>query len=1042
MWLRKACSRLFGRWIFLFLFGCGLFVLGTVAEDLQRQRVLERFESDIYPLMTRFGEDSCVGCHEDEDTSSLVFVGNAQDDFQILLDQGYLALEGPDTFLARIVHSNPKRRMPKGASLEPWSAEEVERLRSFLKTTADLMVTDQVDDTSFPAALLNPYQGTKPGGYDNQFLTYSQLQGKVKAIFEADWVREGKDMFQEHVAFFNGADFVTRFNESSEASSSFLVGLDMLGRDVAAKAYRTRTGPFRWHPMSLPDPRELSEASPAYREALVNLYERILFRAPSEQEIDRAFELLQNVYRSGASLLEQEGELGFKLTVHDPSTGLSKEQWVSVPVFSESLGLYQQWIDQSKGQALGEGEKYLREQKLDQRIRLSSDLPGQRLMVHRLQNGEAVSLAAIRLKSLAEDYESVMGVTHASVVRDGAWKLNTRNGFESFEHEPVAQGPGYIELPLHVPHDGEYEVSLIWRGGNHLSQAVSIEVYAPNETRLAMPDVAAIPERGKALFTYDSSEDARPFAELPVTFQFGEQDFIEVNNHGTDQRVTIGALGLVPAQGGDVLEIDSREAEGNEDWVDFKSRSFRAYNQKGTQIEDENKNKGERFLRFRPNIKTKLWHEGAFYQIRIHYPGKRDHETHVPVVVHAAQSSPMVRVYHPTRAKSGSEFVVDASSSYTVQHSALQFHWEQTKGVPVTFLSVGPMLKVQVNALSLEEAAWTALTRGLIRHPDFLFTRPPSLAHVKEQDERKALQLVKVALDLLGRPPTQEEFEQVGEGGSIEAMVDRYLSSQAFRDDYYRRIRLYLESQGTVLQDEPARLWCYVAFNDLPFSEILTADYTVGPGFIKQDRPAYHGSTGVLTTKGFIDGKPGLPHYNYAAQVSMLFLGYVYELPPEINAAREGITAHGTTDPGSMCYSCHKILTPLAFQRSHWTDDGDFRTRDEKGVAIRADDRGWVEDYPFKGEGMEAFATQAVKKERFIRTMINTHFHFYFGRSMRHLTDERVLYKRLWDNVHENGFQIRSLIRSILTSPEYMQTNSGELAAEAAKTEDTFAGTP
>jgi len=70
-------------------------------------------------------------------------------------------------------------------------------------------------------------------------------------------------------SFFNGADFVTRFNESSEAFSSFLVGLDMLGRDVAAKVYRTRTGLFRWHPMSHPDPRELPEASPAYREALV-----------------------------------------------------------------------------------------------------------------------------------------------------------------------------------------------------------------------------------------------------------------------------------------------------------------------------------------------------------------------------------------------------------------------------------------------------------------------------------------------------------------------------------------------------------------------------------------------------------------------------------------------------------------------------------------------------------------------------------------------------------------------------------------------------
>jgi len=212
-----------------------------------------------------------------------------------------------------------------------------------------------------------------------------------------------------------------------------------------------------------------------------------------------------------------------------------------------------------------------------------------------------------------------------------------------------------------------------------------------------------------------------------------------------------------------------------------------------------------------------------------------------------------------------------------------------------------------------------------------------------------------------------------------------------------------------------------VAFKDLPFGEILTADYTVDADFKKQPRPDYHGRTGVLTTKGFIEGKPGLPHYNYAAQVSMLFLGYVYEVPPEVIEQREGATALGTTDPNSICYSCHKVLTPLALQRSYWSDLGAFKKKDAKGQPIDASDQGLVENYPFKGEGMEAFSTQAVKKERFVRTIINTHFSFYFGRQMRHRADERVLYKRLWDEVHQDQFQIRRLIHALVTSPEYLE---------------------
>src|SRR5262249_45507302 len=161
-----------------------------------------------------------------------------------------------------------------------------------------------------------------------------------------------------------------------------------------------------------------------------------------------------------------------------------------------------------------------------------------------------------------------------------------------------------------------------------------------------------------------------------------------------------------------------------------------------------------------------------------------------------------------------------------------------------------------------------------------------------------------------------------------------------------------------------------------------------------------------------------LPHFNYPAQVAEKFLGYVFEVPPEIVAQRDGITAISTTNPTTVCYSCHKILTPLAYQRLSWTDDGVYRREEEGGGPIDDSDRDLVASYPFAGKGMEAFATAAVRKERFIRTMINTHFVFYFGREIQYKTDERQLYKELWDAVHAGGLTIRGLIKAIVMSPE------------------------
>jgi hypothetical protein len=314
--------------------------------------------------------------------------------------------------------------------------------------------------------------------------------------------------------------------------------------------------------------------------------------------------------------------------------------------------------------------------------------------------------------------------------------------------------------------------------------------------------------------------------------------------------------------------------------------------------------------------------------------------------------------------------------------------------------------------------SWTGVCEALVRHPDFLFTLAPSYEIVTPAD-RAQLMKVKLALDLLGRPPTATELAN---GKNFEQQLDAWLLTPEFRDYYFSRIQLRTESQATAVTDEPARLWTYIAMNGLPYSELLAGDYIVDATWVKQTRPAYHGKTGMLTMKGFISNKPGLPHYNYAARVLTDFMGYVFEVPQEVFDQRGTATAASTVDATSVCFSCHQNLTPLATQRLAWDDNGDYRTVDDQGAAINDTDRGLVPSYAFKGKGMEAFATQAVKKETFKRRVLNSQYRLLMGREMRHAEDERVIYKQLWDTSLSSNENLKSVIKAIALSNRYQRT--------------------
>ena len=312
--------------------------------------------------------------------------------------------------------------------------------------------------------------------------------------------------------------------------------------------------------------------------------------------------------------------------------------------------------------------------------------------------------------------------------------------------------------------------------------------------------------------------------------------------------------------------------------------------------------------------------------------------------------------------------------------------------------------------------AWAGLCEALVRHPDSIFTLPPSVATATGAEKEK-MQLVKIATDFVGRPPSDAEFTDLA-GKSIAEKLEHYFGTVEFRDFYFHRTRLRTESVGTLEADEPARLWTYLVASGAPMQDLLTADYTVDATYGKASRGAEHGRTGILTMPGFIKTKGGLPHYNYAARVMSDYLGQLFEVTPDVVASR--VAAASTTAPGSSCLKCHGVLTPLAHQRLRWADDGTYRTADETGKSLDDSDGDLVPNYPYKGKGMDGFSAIAVKKERFFRQAFQSQFLFFMGRPMRYDQDERTVYLALWKSAFAKNGNFKELLKIMATVPTYL----------------------
>lgn len=98
-------------------------------QELQR-RFQPRFKQEIWPLISDNGKSSCVRCHNEKHRSSLRLTGESENDFGILLSQGFLHPSDPSAILHSITSEKPNVKMPP-KKLPKWTDEQVDILKRF-----------------------------------------------------------------------------------------------------------------------------------------------------------------------------------------------------------------------------------------------------------------------------------------------------------------------------------------------------------------------------------------------------------------------------------------------------------------------------------------------------------------------------------------------------------------------------------------------------------------------------------------------------------------------------------------------------------------------------------------------------------------------------------------------------------------------------------------------------------------------------------------------------------------------------------------------
>ena len=1008
-------------------------------------RFADRFRAEVYPLLTR-NLDGCRACHGATAPQAFQVLDSPGATFSLLLERGLLSPRDPMAIPGRVTSEDAELRMPRAGTLAEAEVDLFVRFATDLDAAlgSGNQGAEAPRDERFPDSLLLPYDGTALSGRAQRRLSYYQLKRSFETLFGAEWLSgSGDDPFLNKASALGGADFRSSFGQARTVTASYLAALQGIAREVSRRFVSApRAALFEGFDPDIPVARDRIAAVRNVR----TLYRRILFAEPSEEEVGRALLLVRQLQGRP----ERRRKVRFTLAVEDPD-GRKDRRQVDVTLRASSASVSRQLMDQSEPPGsdgwvrVGDRPYRFEAANRDHFVRVVAR-PGNHVTAF-----DAVKLVRVG-DGTGKNQSVVLDNLDPECTFEGEWEPVAKDGERSRAGEPkrkyefalnvvgtnhlerrsVDNRLGSVKVALRIPEDGEYNVYLSWPRIPRAAPSALVEIHSA--TAPASPLVGETrPSPGFATTFMDQTEstlDDRGQTQWELVHREvlleGPGDYVEISNRGVDSAskvIVADAVKFVPLAGGPAIVVDNGSAEGfeaSEGWAPDKlvrnlpgrgkmyGDDILHYppSRSGEPIESEEVDPGRRvWARYRPVLEGE--YRRGWYSVHAWTPGGHTHADWVPFDIHGTSFAPVAFVEAPPSFNVGETAVLDATATYHPGGRPLSLSWTHDAGDLGLRIEGADTAtpRFRVPPLKSSRAGWAGLVEALLQRPEFV------VPHDGE-DAPPVSALVRAALDLVGRIPTQGEFRRFERDGRIEPLIDSYLDSTDFRDYFFHRARGVFRSRGTPESDEPARLWTYIATNDLSYRELFTADYTVGTDWKKARRRPVHGQTGFLTMQGYMEGRPGLPRFTYPAQVLTFALGVQFEVSEAVEDARDKVVS--TTDPGSICYSCHKLLTPLAYQRERWDAHGHYRAVDEEHRPIDDSDRGVVPDYPFKGVGLSAFASQVVRKERFVRAFVNQHHDMLFHRPLRLFRDQRDDYKALYDFAVANDLQIRPLLKRMV----------------------------
>ncbi len=325
--------------------------------------------------------------------------------------------------------------------------------------------------------------------------------------------------------------------------------------------------------------------------------------------------------------------------------------------------------------------------------------------------------------------------------------------------------------------------------------------------------------------------------------------------------------------------------------------------------------------------------------------------------------------------------------------------------------------------------------------------------------------LTRISLDVRGTRPTIAELEAIeADPSQLDPMIDSFLHDDRFGDRvaslwgeiYLTESETWPINFGSIdvefnraelmasLGREPLEMLGHIAKNDLPYTEVVTADWTmaneVTAAIFPVERPEGEGwllshytdsrpAAGVLSTNTLwwrytsSDSNANRKRANQASRILLChnYLNRPIEFDRNVNLLdTEAINDAIQTNPG--CVNCHVSLDPLAsyfFGFWSYTD-----AASELAVYHPDRERRW-EDYTgtppaYYGEpaaGLRDLGDQIAGDNRFIECAVEQSWELLLRRKAT-LSDSAQLTENR-EQFLENGLTIRSLVRAVIDSPEY-----------------------